>query len=108
MEKNNKVDIPVPLRVSDEEYLKLVRENFVPRAEAFRPEVIFWNWGYDGTQGDYGDIGLTPEFHAELAREVKQSADRICNGRIIIVLCGGSKRDLAHRLIPQIIRILSA
>lgn len=108
MEQNNKVDVPVPWRVTDEEYLNLVRENFTSRAQAFQPEVIFWNWGYDGTQGDYGDIGLTANFHTKLAQEIKQTADQICNGRLIVVLCGGSRRDLAHLLIPDIIRVLSS
>ena len=106
-DKNNKVNIQVPWRVSDEEYLNLVRGNFVPRAKAFQPEAIFWNWGYDGTQGDYGDIGLTPDSHVRLAQEFKRTADQLCRGRLIVVLCGGSRRDLAHRLIPQLVRVLA-
>jgi len=106
-EKNNKVNIQVPWQVNDEEYLRLVREGFLHRARAFQPEAIFWNWGYDGTQGDYGDIGLTPDCHVRLAQELKGAADNICYGRLIVVLCGGSRRDLAHRLIPQLIRVLA-
>lgn len=106
-EKNNKVNIHVPWRVTDEEYLTLVRENFFPRAIAFQPEMIFWNWGYDGTQGDYGDIGLTPNCHALLAQEIKGVADRVCQGRVSVVLCGGSRRNLARRLIPEIIQVLA-
>ena len=106
-EKNNKVNIRVPGRVNDEEYIALVRENFFPRAKAFQPEVVFWNWGYDGTQGEYGDIGLTPNCHALLAQEIKQVADQLCQGRVIVVLCGGSRRDLARHLIPGIIQVLA-
>jgi acetoin utilization deacetylase AcuC-like enzyme len=105
-DKNNKVNIQVPWRVSDEEYLRLVEENFLPRAEAFEPEAVFWNWGYDGTQGDYGDIGLTPESHVRLAQGFKRAADQLCQGRLVVVLCGGSRRDLARRLIPQVISVL--
>ena len=106
-EKNNKVNVQVPWKVSDEEYLRLVRRNFLPRAEAFQPEAIFWNWGYDGTQGEYGDIGLTPDSHGLFAREIKRAADQLCHGRLIVVLCGGSRRDLARRLIPEVIRVLA-
>ncbi len=105
--KNNKVNIQVPWRTSDEEYLKLVRNNFPPAAKAFKPQAIFWNWGYDGTQGDYGDMGLSPDLHAMLAREIKQTADQLCRGRLIVVLCGGSRRDLARQIIPQVIRALA-
>jgi acetoin utilization deacetylase AcuC-like enzyme len=106
-EKNNKVNIQVPFRVFDEEYLELIRNHFFYRAEAFQPEILFWNWGYDGTQGDYGDIGLTPDSHISLANELKGVADNICRGRLIVVLCGGSRRDLARYLIPAIIRLIS-
>jgi acetoin utilization deacetylase AcuC-like enzyme len=105
-EENNKVNIQVPMRVKDEEYLKLIREGFSPRFKIFQPEILFWNWGYDGTQGEYGDIGLTPECHILLAKELKAMAVENSGGRFIIVLCGGSRRDLARYLIPQVIEIL--
>jgi len=106
-EKNNKVNIQVPWRVSDDEYLRLISEHFLSRVEAFRPEAIFWNWGYDGTNGEYGDIGLTPDSHVLFANELKRAADTLCHGRLIVVLCGGSRRDLAHYLIPNVIRVLA-
>jgi acetoin utilization deacetylase AcuC-like enzyme len=106
-EKTNNVNIQVPRRVSDEEYLGLVEENFLPRAEAFEPDAVFWNWGYDGTQGDYGDIGLTPESHVRLAQKFKRAAEQLCRGRLIVVLCGGSRRDLARGLIPKVISVLA-
>ena len=95
-EENNKVNIQVPMRVKDEEYLKLIREGFSPRVKIFQPEILFWNWGYDGTQGEYGDIGLTPECHILLAKELKAMAVENSGGRIIIVLCGGRLRELAR------------
>jgi acetoin utilization deacetylase AcuC-like enzyme len=106
LEKNNKINIQVPPKVLDEEYLELIRIGLLPRTKSFQPDLLFWNWGYDGTRGEYGDIGLTPDLHISLAKELKALANEISNGRLIIVLCGGSGRDLAHQLIPQIIRVL--
>ncbi|MGQ9572941.1 MAG: histone deacetylase [Dehalococcoidia bacterium] len=106
-DRNNNVNVRVPWRVSDEEYIGLVEKHFLPRAKAFQPEAIFWNWGYDGTQGDYGDIGLTPRSHVELAQRLKKAADQLCRGRLVVVLCGGRRRDLARLLIPQIISVLT-
>jgi acetoin utilization deacetylase AcuC-like enzyme len=106
-EENNKVNIQVPTRVKDEEYLGLVKERLFPRVKTFQPEILFWNWGYDGTVGDYGDIGLTSRVHILLAKELGTLANEITQGRLIIVLCGGSKRDLATYLIPRIIGILA-
>ena len=104
---NGNVNIQVPFRVDDSVYLALVREAFEKWARCFRPEMIFWNWGYDGTKGEYGDLGLTPDVHLKLATDIKQLAVRICHGREVVVLCGGSRRDLASLLIPAIIKILS-
>lgn len=105
-ETRNKVNIEVPWTTDDDNYLRLVRESFMPRAKAFQPECLFWNWGYDGTQGEYGDMGLTPDCHVRLARELRQAADDLCSGRLIVVLCGGSRRDLARLLIPGVIKVL--
>jgi len=106
-ETNNKVNVHVPWHIKDAQYLDLVKQNLTPRAAAFRPQAIFWNWGYDGTQGDYGDIGISPDAHIRLAEELKRAADQLCQGRLIVVLCGGSRRDLARYLIPAVIRVLA-
>ena len=106
-EEKGNINIKIPERVNDEEYLRLVKESFLSRVKTFQPEILFWNWGYDGTQGEYGDIGLTPDVHILLVRELKKIADEVCKGRFVIVLCGGSRRDLAHYLIPKIIEVLA-
>lgn len=107
LEKHNKVNIQVPKRVSDERYLGLMSRNLLARLVTFQPEILFWNWGYDGTQGEYGDIGLTPDVHILLARRLQTVAEEVSRGRLVIVLCGGSRRDLATYVIPRMIRILA-
>lgn len=105
-ERNSNINIHVPLHVSDDEYFRLVRDNLQERLGDFGPELIFWNWGYDGTIGEYGDMGLSPGLHARLASEIKKLAEESCNGRLIVVLCGGSRKDLARFIIPQVIGML--
>jgi acetoin utilization deacetylase AcuC-like enzyme len=106
-EKNKNVNVHVPVGVNDSSYLALVMDAFEKWGKVFQPEIIFWNWGYDGTAGEYGDIGLTPELHVQIAVEIKRLAQEVCNGRLVIILCGGSQRKLASFLIPRIIEILS-
>ncbi len=107
VEVNNNVNIQIPLKVTDPGYLALVRKEFLSRMRTFQPEILFWNWGYDGTQGDYGDLGLTETIHISLAKELKSVVDQVLKGRMIVILCGGSRRDLARYLIPEIIRVLA-
>ena len=107
-EKNRNVNIQVPPKVADAGYLALIQTAFKSWAKGFLPEIIFWNWGYDGTIGEYGDMGLTPVVHLQMAMAIKQLSSEICNGRLVIVLCGGSSRDLASFLIPRILEILAS
>ena len=105
-EKIQNVNVHVPFKIKDSVYTALAKESFEKLVKVFKPEIIFWNWGYDGTIAEYGDIGLTPELHMKLAMEIKKLALEVCRGRVIVVLCGGSRRDLAVYLIPRIIKIL--
>ncbi|MDY6836010.1 MAG: histone deacetylase [Chloroflexota bacterium] len=107
LDRENNVNVKVPPLTTDDEYIGIVSESIVSRIKEFRPELIFWNWGYDGTQGDYGDIGITSDCHIRLARIFKQVADDVCYGRLIVVLCGGSERATATYAIPRIIECLS-
>ncbi|MFC1914322.1 histone deacetylase [Chloroflexota bacterium] len=101
------VDVSIPFRTSDAEYLNTMKQEFVPRVESFRPEYIFWEFGYDATQGEYGDKGLSRDCHPELARIIKEVADRVCQGRLVVILCGGSSRAVATFTIPRIIGVLA-
>lgn len=105
-ERNRNINIQVPIRTCDDEYFALAEEVFEKKVRPFRPEVIFWNWGYDGTAGDYGDIGISREFHVRMAERIKQLAEELCNGRLIVILCGGSRRDYASSIIPLLIGVL--
>jgi len=104
---HNNVDVMIPFHVSDEEYLARMSREFVLRAMAFKPEYIFWEFGYDATQGEYGDRGLSMDCHLKLARLIKGVADRVCRGRLITILCGGSGRTVATYTIPRIIDCLA-
>lgn len=106
-EKNKNVNIQVPSRVNDSRYLALTKDAFEKWGKIFQPEIIFWNWGYDGTIGEYGDIGLTPKLHFQMARDIKGQAQEVCKGKLVIILSGGSQRNLAALLIPRIIEILA-
>ena len=106
-EHNNKINIPIPWQTGDGEYLAQIEKEFGPRARAFRPQLILWNWGYDGTQGEYGDIGLSLDCHEKIAEKLRGMAEEVCQGRLLVVLCGGSGRGVASYAIPRIIRRLA-
>lgn len=94
-------------RSMNELYVDLVRRTFPPRARRFRPDLIFWYFGFDTHQGDYGDIGLTGPCYWDIAVLVRDLANEICGGKLTVVLGGGSHTQLATYLIPPIIERLS-
>jgi len=102
-----KVDVNVGWRTTDSEYLDKVRREFIPRVEEFKPDIILHVLGHDTAQGDYGDRGLTWDFFAKLVGEVKECADRVCEGRYIVGLGGGSRYEIADYITPTIVDILA-
>jgi len=106
-DEGTKIDIDVGWRTTDEMYLKLVKEEFVPRVYGFRPQIIFHFLGHDTCEGDYGDRGLSPEFFIELVKVLKACAEGVCEGKYVILTGGGSRRDVAEYIFPRIIKLLA-
>jgi acetoin utilization deacetylase AcuC-like enzyme len=101
------IDVAIPHGISDESYVEKMKQEFASRAFAFRPEFIFWELGYDATQGEYGDKGISKDCQGKLARVIRETADKVCQGRLITILCGGSSRQLATYIIPRVIKQLA-
>ncbi len=88
-------------------YFGLVRREFPDRVRRFGPELIFWYFGFDTHQGDYGDIGLTGPCYWNIASLARDLADETCGGRLAVVLGGGSHTQIATYLIPPVIERLA-
>lgn len=106
-DRYNKIDIQIPNPATDEECLSIMKQAFIPTVEGFKPEYIFWEYGYDATKGEYGDKGISRDSHIRLADLIKTVADEVCKGRLIAILCGGSRRDTATYTIPRIISVFA-
>ncbi len=107
-----KVDVAAPdpwaLEVSpDQAYLDVARAAFPARATRFHPDLIVWYFGFDTHRGDYGDLGLTSVAFLGLADLMLETAKRVCVGKLLVVLGGGSRTDLATALIPPVIARLA-
>ena len=76
------------------------------RREPF-PDLIFWYFGFDTHQGDYGDIGLTGPCYWNIACLMRDLAGEVCGGKLAVVLGGGSETRLATYLIPPVIERLA-
>jgi len=109
-----KVDVACPTpwegnrgRSLNEAYFDLVERNVPDRVRRFRPDLLFWYFGFDTHQGDYGDIGLSGPCYWNIADLMINLAGEACGGKLEVVLGGGSQQRLATYLIPPIIERLA-
>lgn len=91
----------------DGQYADKVKTEFHTRVTDFKPDLIFWYFGFDTHTGDYGSLGLSGRCFQEIARFMKQTAEEVTDGRLEVVLGGGSSTDIATNVIPPIIEILA-
>jgi len=92
---------------ADEVYANKVVTEFGPRVSDFKPDLIFWYFGFDTHRGDYGSLGLSKRCYLDIAHFMRRIADEVAGGRLEVVLGGGSRTDLATALIPPIIEVLA-
>ena len=82
-------------------------DEFVEKCKIFEPELLFWYFGHDTHIGDYADIGMTIEDYVRIAKRVKSCAEKICKGKLVTVLGGGSLPNVARDATIAIIKELS-
>ena len=80
------VNVPLPVRTGDATYLHALYEIFVPLAEEYKPDVIIANGGSDSHFADsLGSLGLTAKGFFEIANLVRETAEKNCNGRLVLI-----------------------
>lgn len=106
-ENGTKICVNSGWHSTDEEYLDKIRIHFMPAAERFEPEIIIHLLGHDTCRGDYGDRGLSTDFFPRAVQELKELAEDVCGGRLVVISMGGARPDLANTIIPAVIKVLA-
>jgi acetoin utilization protein AcuC len=89
------VNVPLPPGTSDDTYLYALNEIFVPLAEEFEPQIIITNGGSDPHFADtLGNLGLTVKGFFELARAIRETADKVCGGKVITIPGSGYNPEI--------------
>jgi len=91
------VNIPMPVKASDDSY-KLVFESIVqPLTQEFKPEIIVRNGGSDPHFGDgLTSLGLTVRGFRMIGEKVRQVAE-VCDGKVIDLIASGyNEKILPH------------
>ncbi len=104
----NMLNLPVPAYTRGMDVRELIEMMWIPRLEAFKPEMVFVSAGFDAhREDDLGQLGLTDQDFAWITGRVKDIARRYAKGRIVSCLEGGYHLDALARSVEQHIRVLA-
>ena len=104
----NMVNLPVPAYTKGAQVRELIEAMWIPRLEAFRPEMIFISAGFDAHRDDeLGQMGLTEQDYAWITKRIKDVAKRHAKGRIVSSLEGGYNLQALAKSVEAHIRVLA-
>jgi len=105
---SNMVNLPVPAYTKGMEVRELIEAHWIPRLEAFKPEMIFISAGFDAHRDDeLGQLGLVEQDYAWITQRIKDVARRHAQGRIVSSLEGGYNLRALARSVEAHIRVLA-
>src|SRR5262249_36593964 len=92
--QQSKLDIALPDKTGDEEYLRRLDSEVLPQAFAFGADIVFYQSGVDGLASDVlGRLALTPAGLMERDRKVMTAA-RTDRKPLVITSGGGYSRPI--------------
>ena len=106
--ESNMVNLPVPAYTKGMDIRELIEIMWIPRLEAFKPEMIFISAGFDAhREDDMGQMNLNEQDYAWITERVKNVARRHAGGRIVSSLEGGYNFSALGRSVEAHIRVLA-
>ena len=104
----NMVNLPVPAHTKGMDVRELIDMMWIPRLEAFKPEMVFISAGFDAHRDDdLGQMNLNEQDFAWITARIKQVADRHAKGRIVSALEGGYHLGALGRSVEAHVRVLA-
>jgi acetoin utilization deacetylase AcuC-like enzyme len=104
----NMVNLPVPAYTRGGEIRELIEANWMPRLDAFKPQMIFISAGFDAhREDDLGQLGLVEADYEWITRRLVDLAARHAQGRIVSCLEGGYELSSLARSVAAHLRALA-
>ncbi len=105
---SNLVNMPVPAYTKGAQVRELIESHWLPRLEAYKPEMVFISAGFDAHRADdMGQMGLVEADYAWITQRIKAVAQRHAKGRIVSCLEGGYNLDALAQSVEAHIRVLA-
>lgn len=84
------VNVPLPAGANSQVFREAVETYWLPKLNAFQPELILISAGFDAhIEDDMANLHLVDQDFAWVTREIKIIADKYAKGRIVSTLEGG-------------------
>jgi acetoin utilization deacetylase AcuC-like enzyme len=104
----NMINLPVRPYTRGPEIRDLIEANWMPRLEAFAPQMVFISAGFDAHREDeLGQLGLIEADYEWITQRIKALADRHAQGRIVSCLEGGYNLGALARSVAIHLRVLA-
>lgn len=104
----NMINLPIPAYTRGGEVRELIEANWMPRLEAFRPQMLFISAGFDAHREDeLGQLGLVEADYEWITRRIVDVARRHAQGRIVSCLEGGYSLSALARSVAAHLRALA-
>jgi acetoin utilization deacetylase AcuC-like enzyme len=104
----NMVNVPVAPYTRGAEVRETILAKWMPRLEAFRPQMVFISAGFDAhREDDLGQMGLVEADYEWITRQIMGVAERHAQGRIVSCLEGGYNLGALARSVAAHLRVLA-
>jgi acetoin utilization deacetylase AcuC-like enzyme len=105
---DNMVNLPVPAFTRGPAIRQMIEKAWLPRLEAFKPEMIFISAGFDAHRDDdLGQLGLVEADYTWMTQQIRAVANRHAKGRIVSSLEGGYNLGALGRSVEAHLRALA-
>ncbi|MDX2010434.1 MAG: histone deacetylase [Myxococcaceae bacterium] len=102
------VNVALPGGRTDADYGAVFHDVFLPIARAYRPDVVLVSAGFDPHRADpIGGMNVTERGFAAMTSAMKQLADEVCQGRLVLLLEGGYDLDALGQSVHACIEVLA-
>lgn len=96
--KGFKVNLPLPVGATDEDYDYALNEVFRPLVEEFKPELLVANGGFDAHRSAaLLNLSLTLHGYLNIAETLVEAAEKVCGGRLVVLTGVGYSPEVVRR-----------
>jgi acetoin utilization deacetylase AcuC-like enzyme len=105
---SNMLNVPVPAYTRGPQIREIIDQTWMPRLEAFAPQMVFISAGFDAHREDeLGQLGLVEADYEWITLRIKDLAQRHAQGRIVSCLEGGYTLGALARSVAAHVRVLA-